>query len=279
MADSLIYTSLEIGKALAVQKKMILRGTGNCMYPNIRPADLLHIQASTVAEINKGDLAVCRGNGKLVAPRVIAKTVINGTPCIITRADTNPHRPDKPVSDNDLLGIVSSIERKGKRLSPAFVHRNRWVLLLWRLRLAVRDSPRRLRSLICQLQQTSIYSAGAPFLLSILRPSDKWFFVVQIPFQGVQANALFSSCPAEEFRLNTPTWQNVLPVNWRLALHLRKGEQPAAIASFKRIQVNTLPDWQLTDIQVRQRYQGCGLQRAVTGQAEKFYRESSSSFC
>ena len=100
---SLVLASLEVGKALADRGRTTFRAQGTCMYPTVRPGDVLHIESRTVDEVAVGDIAVCRRPGYLFSHRTIGKGVHNGRPYIVTRPDRVRRGDDGPTFDQDVL--------------------------------------------------------------------------------------------------------------------------------------------------------------------------------
>jgi hypothetical protein len=91
-----------------------LRATGSSMLPSIWPGDVLIIQKREIELIAAGETAIFSPNGRLTAHRVISH---HGS-FLATQGDSVP-QPDPPVTANDLLGVVVSIERGGKLFAPA----------------------------------------------------------------------------------------------------------------------------------------------------------------
>ena len=115
---SLVAASLEIGKALADSDRVTFRAQGTCMYPCVRPGDVLRIESRAAEEVAIGDIAVCRRPGYLFGHRTIDKGVEDGRRYIVTRPDRSSSGSDGPTYGEDVLGIVTAIERKGKRVEP-----------------------------------------------------------------------------------------------------------------------------------------------------------------
>src|SRR5512136_1699800 len=111
---SLVLASLDIGRVLADRDGVTFRAQGTCMYPAVRPGDVLRIQSRAAAQVNVGDMAVCRGDDFLFSHRVIAKGECDGRAFIVTRPDRAHNESDAPTFDEDLLGVVVAITRNDK---------------------------------------------------------------------------------------------------------------------------------------------------------------------
>jgi hypothetical protein len=113
----IILQMFELGR-LFVEKKMVkFHPEGTCMYPCVRPDDVLHIEPRGIQEIKIGEIAVFRRFNRLLAHRVVEKGNNNGSTFIITKPDTARLGNDGSVFDKDILGIVSRIERRGRLLA------------------------------------------------------------------------------------------------------------------------------------------------------------------
>jgi hypothetical protein len=112
----LVLQMFELGR-LFVEKKMVtFSSRGMCMYPCIRPGDILHLQPRGAGRIEVGDIAVYRRSGRLFAHRAIEKGSRDGRDFIVTRPDTARSGDDGPSFDKDILGVVARIERNGSML-------------------------------------------------------------------------------------------------------------------------------------------------------------------
>jgi signal peptidase I len=99
---------------------------GLSMLPAMWPGDLLEIQRHDPAEIGRGDVVVFRRDGRLVVHRVVR----NGSNCLVTRGD-HLTQQDAPVPLAEVLGRVTAIERRNRRINPRLTARTR--MLSWLL--------------------------------------------------------------------------------------------------------------------------------------------------
>ena len=91
-----------------------LRVTGSSMLPAIWPGDVLSIRHCAPAEVTIGDIALFIRGGRLFAHRVVA----HSAECLVTRGDGMTD-PDPPVSETELVGCVSHVDRGGRTFRPA----------------------------------------------------------------------------------------------------------------------------------------------------------------
>src|SRR5882724_205333 len=87
-----------------------IRVQGTSMLPSLRPGDEIEVQSASAHEIQIGDVIAYRRAGRLFVHRVIKK---NSPRELVTRGDTLP-QPDAPVSESEVLGLVSAVQRDGK---------------------------------------------------------------------------------------------------------------------------------------------------------------------
>jgi signal peptidase I len=86
--------------------------TGSSMFPCMHPGDLLEIHRP-VFPIRTGEVVVFLLHARLVVHRVVGRT----GDLYITRGDRRRF-PDAPVHAAAILGCVTAIERRGRRISP-----------------------------------------------------------------------------------------------------------------------------------------------------------------
>ena len=87
-----------------------IRVQGTSMLPSLRPGDEIELQPASAHEIRIGDVIAYRRAGRLFVHRVIKK---NSPRELVTRGDTLA-QPDAPVSESEVFGLVSAVQRDGK---------------------------------------------------------------------------------------------------------------------------------------------------------------------
>jgi len=90
-----------------------LEVTGLSMLPSVWPGDLLFIERRDMREIAAGEIVLFAREGKLVAHRVLRKTIVGDEAHAITRGD-GLLSVDNPVSPAELLGSVRYAMRAGE---------------------------------------------------------------------------------------------------------------------------------------------------------------------
>jgi predicted GNAT family acetyltransferase len=270
--SSLVLASLDIGRVLADRDGVTFRAQGTCMYPTIRPGDVLRIQSRAAAQVNISDLAVCRGHGFLFSHRVIAKGERDGRAFIITRPDRAHEGSDRPTFDENLLGVVVAIERKGKRvpLQPtAYPGLARWY---YAVRLAVIEAAPRtqlwLANVLARAQRLTRYRKIARCWVALARP--RITYSVQLPLNGKLGESVHRRLSPEEFDPQME-WRGRAVERWTLALRLSDAREPAACATFVRDKDHA---WRVEESYVRARYRGAGLDDALIRQAEAIVARS-----
>jgi len=94
-----------------------LEVTGLSMLPALWPGDTLFLERREMGEIAAGDIVLFARQDKLVAHRVLSKTVVGDETYAITRGD-GLLSTDDPVSPAELLGTVRYVSRAGEYVSP-----------------------------------------------------------------------------------------------------------------------------------------------------------------
>jgi len=95
--------------------------SGSSMFPAIQPGDLLEVRRPA-GPIHTGDVVVFERHGKLVVHRVVGQTGES----LVTRGDRVRY-PDAPVSAAAILGWVTAIKRRGRRINPRLTPLQRMV--------------------------------------------------------------------------------------------------------------------------------------------------------
>jgi SOS-response transcriptional repressor LexA len=117
MSSEVIVDLLQGGHAVQFQAR------GDSMHPFIREGDVLHVEPRREARV--GDVVLAQVERGLTAHRVISFDATR----VITRGD-NADAPDAPLAPAQVLGVVTAVERQGKRLrarrSPVVVALVRW---------------------------------------------------------------------------------------------------------------------------------------------------------
>src|SRR5208337_540256 len=97
--------------------RLRLRATGASMLPAVWPGDILSVHSQDIVEALPGDIVLFEREGRLVAHRVVERTLRQNKIQWVTRGDS-VGRNDAPVSSHELLGRVTAIERGSRRIVP-----------------------------------------------------------------------------------------------------------------------------------------------------------------
>ena len=265
--STLVLASLEIGRAVADRDAVTFRAQGTCMYPTLRTGDVLRIRSCTVADVDVGEIAVCRTPDYLFGHRVIAKGERDGRAYIITRPDRGSEGSDAPTFDENLLGVVVAVARKGKPM-PLRSASYPWLTRrYYSARLALTEAERRARfwlaNQVARAQKHGAYRRIARAWWVFTRPHIT--YAVQLPFNGKLGESVHRRLIPEEFDLRMD-WRGRSIERWTLALHLNNAREPAAGATFA---YNSAGEWGIAEMFVRLRYRGMGLEDALLLQARE----------
>ena len=265
-ATSLVLASLDIGRVLADRDGVTFRALGTCMYPTVRPGDVLRIESRSAGDFVVGDIAVCRAQDFLFGHRVIAKGVRDGRPFIVTRPDRTHGGGDVPTFDENLLGVVITIERNGKCV-PLQPREYPWLVRRYyaaRLTL-IEKRPRAqvwLAKGLARVQSHALYRNMARWLFAFTRARIS--YAVRLPLNVKLGDAVYRKLEPHEFDTRV-TWQGRTVERWTLALHFSDARQPAAWATFVRRADDA---WRVEESHVRLRYCAMGLSDLLMRQAE-----------
>lgn len=262
---SLSVASLDIGRVLADRDGVTFRAQGTCMYPAVRPGDVLRIRTCTASETAVGDIAVCRRHGLLFGHRVVGKGVRDERAFVVTRPDRARRGDDGPTFDEDLLGVVASITRRGVGVPASGEQDDGRSRLALRLRLALIESAPRVRSRLAtaltRAQTHGVYRCVARRAFVLTRPRLE--YVVHVPLNATLGDAVYRRVDPADFDPDAP-WQGRVRDRWSLVLHVNGARKAAATATFER----SGGVWRRAASHVRQRYCGLGLERLLLARAE-----------
>jgi hypothetical protein len=110
--------------------RLHLRATGASMLPVVWPGDILSVRNHDTAEALPGDIVLFAREGRLVAHRVVERTLCQDRIQWVTRGDSVSDN-DAPVSSHELLGRVTAIVRGHRRIAPRLTFWGRiasWIL-------------------------------------------------------------------------------------------------------------------------------------------------------
>ena len=262
---SLVGASLDIGRVLADRDGITFRADGTCMYPTLRPGDILRIQSCAAADVVVGDVVVCRRPTHLFCHRVVARGLEEGRAYIVTRQDRTPDESDGPTFDENLLGVVVTIERRGKAVSfqPAspswplslyFALRLKMIELRLRIILAWRD-------LLPKVQTNAFYRRMMMIWLHLAHPQISYTVRLPTPALG---DAVYRQLSPETFSVQQD-WRGRPVRRWTLLLHLNGSSEPAAWMTLKREEDG---QWLVDESFVSARYRGAGFTAMLQRKAE-----------
>lgn len=272
---SLAVASLEIARAQADHDAVTFRAQGTCMYPTIRPGDVLRVRYCAVEDIAVGDIAVCRVSDHLFGHRVIATVVQDGRDYIITRPDRSREGGDAPAFGDGILGVVVGIERRGVPVSTE-ESRSSWVSKsYYHARLALIEAAPALRQrlvvAVARLQDRALYRRIATHSFS--RAPSRLRFKVRVPLNKTLGDGVVRELEPAAFDPEAP-WNGRSVDRWIIAA-LRDGSRvPAGSIGAVRG-----PDgiWQLEEPVVRARYRGMGLDDALVSEAGSVVSRASGA--
>jgi signal peptidase I len=91
---------------------------GASMLPAVFPGDTLEIHRRHFGQIRTGDVVLATNQGHLCTHRVAREEIRCGRRVFITRGDAVPREDEQPISEDEFLGRVEFVVRRGRRLRP-----------------------------------------------------------------------------------------------------------------------------------------------------------------
>jgi len=272
----LIHQFFEL-REIFLQKKMIkFHAQGICMYPSIRLGDILHIEPKKAEQIKIGDIAVYRRSSHLFGHRTIDKGDNDGLAYIVTRPDTARFGNDGPSFDQDILGIVSSIERRGEILDTAKKEYNLLKKMSFSVFLKCYYIRQHLFSkliyVVNYMQQFNAYRKIAKFLFL----NKKANFSIRVPLNIKVADRFNREIsPQELIDLNLGMDKSSIS-KWKIALDINS-RQAASMSFIFRPDTCPFPGWWLADAKIMIRYRGTKIEEELFARAKELLRQSGIS--
>ena len=266
----IILQMFELGR-LFVEKKMVkFHPEGTCMYPCIRPDDVLRIEPRSIQEINIGDIAVFRRFNRLFAHRAIEKGNDNGSTFIITKPDTARFGNDGSTFDKDILGIVSRIERRGRFLTTqkrdyGLLKRAGLGIFLFRY-YSKRYLYQKIVYLITLIQQLPIYrSIARPILY---KNKTNISFSVHFPLNNDITKRLEAKVLPEELVKMNSSFDGSRMLRWTLVMKV-DAKQTASVSLVYRPKDCLLPGWWVSDFRLKVKYRRTHIQERLIKQLDE----------
>jgi len=262
----------EMGRSLIEKNAITFRVSGTCMLPLVRPGDVLHIVPKRARDIDIGEIAVFRRDGRLFCHRTVARGSEGDAWYIVTRPDTAVHGDDGPVFDENILGTVRNLERKGKTLETEQI-RSSWPQKLYYrgvrrihgFRGVLKDKA---SVSLERVQHRKAYRIVGGFLY---RRSGRNAGVSRtVPWKGGAGSRFQRKVTTEELiRMH----QGVNPGRpARFSLHLTCDTKPAATLLFLlRPDGCPFSGWWLARAEVRVRYRGSAVEKRLLREMDALF--------
>ena len=104
--------------------------SGGSMLPSLWPGDILEIHRVAAEDISQGDIVVFARENRLIVHRVLRMNR-QGANMTVTTCGDRSAKADSPVSTNELLGRVRTIQRGERNIIPRLTPWSRmasWIL-------------------------------------------------------------------------------------------------------------------------------------------------------
>ena len=261
---SLFFQLFDLNKIIIENNMIRFSSSGTSMYPCIKQGDTLYIEPKKAEQIKIGDIAAYSQSGVINAHRTIDKGKENGRDYIITRGDRRAPRVDTKIIDNDIMGIVSRIERKGRFLSTQEKRYNSIQNIFFEICIKSGIAKKYLfNNIVCfinYLQQVRIYKRIAKKLFSKL--NKRIDFSMQVPLHDKINDIFYKVISSKEFISENLCFKGGIIPKFTVALNI--DSKPVAFLSFifrpKTCQFNGL--W-ISGIKIPTVYRGLGLEEKL----------------
>jgi hypothetical protein len=235
------------------------------MYPTVRPGDVLRVRACKIGEVSVGDIAVCRRPDYLIGHRVVRIVRSGSHPFVVTKPDSAKDGDDGPTYEDDFLGIVIGITRRGVEVPLRPPALSRVTQRYYATRRTLIEAAPTVRgwliAAVRRLQGLEVYGCFARTCLARLGPEMR--FVVRVPLNATLGDALFREVELRGFDPEEP-WNGHAIDRFMLVAIPSGGIVPAG-----HIDVTRKPgaEWQLGSPTLRRRYVATGLDDILGNEA------------
>lgn len=227
------------------------------MLPCICPGDMLTVVPKKMTDILQGDIVVFRRGNALFSHRTVFTGSENGIPYIVTRADNTETEDDGKIFEENVIGVVSRIQRKGRdvpqtKRSGSFTGRFLRFLLAVKYRLQAR----------WRFYLASIFSLfrrfeACRFFLSFGRPAD-YSLRVDIQFP-VESSRFMRKMSPEDFTRYYPSVEKSLKKLKIVAY--AENTQIGRISLVHQNHSGLFSGWWIVGTDLKLRYQGTDVER------------------
>jgi hypothetical protein len=180
------------------------------MYPSILPGDILHARHKEFSEIKAGEVVIFSRGGVIFAHRVIRKCEDAGNLSLATQSDSSPLEDGALVYGSNILGVLVSLERKGRRVdckkkTLGLLSRFYLNALLLLEKIKVRMRPVLSKALRLIFHQKIYYFLSSHLLFPLSRKRIRFIFSIPLQlgeigefFKIVSSSELFAYCAGLE---------------------------------------------------------------------------------
>ncbi len=263
LEPSLVLQLFELGSVLVEKGGVNFYSQGTCMYPCIRPGDVLNVEPMKISEIKVGDIAVYRRDHRLYAHRTIARGNDHRGDYIVTAPDSAQFGDDGPTFEQDVLGVVNSIKRKGRLADVAkkeypLLKRLFFDFYIWLRKILYY----KIMALIGGIQQGRAYGMLARFLYK--GPKGKIDFSLEVPITSKLNNRFSRKLSLQDL----PAFLKEKPPvsNWTMTLHLNS-KLVGSLSFVLRPETCPFVGWWLYEIKLMTRYRRTCLEQKLLDRA------------
>lgn len=272
----LAIASVEIGRELTARGRLRLVVSGTCMYPNLRPGDILSVEPWVVGSVAVGDVLVFRRGTNLFGHRVVEVGQTQGRCFVITQPDRSSTPDSDPVWEEDVIGIAASAERSGRRVSLELPHGRSSLLRdgLLAARLSVIENGPNVRAAaigaLGRLQSLPVYGSVARRLLS--RRLARITYRVRLPLADGRSRMLSRELSIEDALNGGLAAVAAHPdgTHWTITATLPPNDRPIGLVTYStRSRECPFSRWTREHGFVRASYRGLGLEQDLIAQASR----------
>ena len=267
----------ELAKIATDNKLIKFRSRGTCMYPILKPKDILYIEPKTAEEIKVGDIAVFRRFNYLYGHRTIETGRCGDAPYILTRSDTSRCADGGPAFNEDILGVISAVERNGRVINIAkeeqLLARREFFRFHIKWNAFKKELFNKIIDFIQYLQQMKLYKKIAMYWR--VKFNNKILISIRVPLNFKMTSRFYQVVSVDEFKMSGQdiTGQNEFVPRWSIIANVDK--HPAGLISFiYKPKSCPFSGWWISELNIRIRYRSLGIEEELFKEIEKIFKQA-----
>ncbi len=262
----------EARNILLENKQLYLKSFGTCMYPVIKPGDVLRVDPKVIEQISIGDIVVFRLDSSLFAHRAVHKGSDNTSNYIVTRSDNSDSGTDAIIYNDDILGIVSMVERRGKNIKIHEKINRSSYKFFWNTLLSWHNFKHKIYQkiffFVLFLQQFQIYTRISRLIFPHFQKS--FDFVVSVPLDVKGTGRFYRKYSFRETAVLKKKFK-ARQINHWMITSTHNSKSIATLSFIVHPLNSSFTLWWISGFKIKTKYRGSGVENLLFEKADKIF--------